>query len=124
MCGSEVESVFHHLFHTNIGFEIIEVCCFKLFKTIAKELITLSISVFLYYEFGYVLWQILFCYLLWQFSLLVVLPFVHKLGIKHSMVTQCLWGIVLFLSLPYILKEDFFGGGLWECDDLCLSYWK
>ncbi len=106
-----VNADLHHMQTISFDKEMVEVGLFKLFYSIGLNMIVLSLIYFMYADLHYEIWQIFLFYFFWQLGFTVSIPFVggiiERIGIKHSIALSAWGSMILFLSLPYILSENF-----------------
>ena len=102
---------FHHLFHTNLDRDMLEICVFQLSYNIARNLAVLSLVYHMYANLAYNAWQICFyffagyvCFAIMSFFSAKV---IERIGLKHTIGLRALTVAIYFIALIFFLTTNF-----------------
>ncbi len=102
---------FHHLFHTTLDREIIEVCVYQLLFNMGRNLAVLSLVFHMYVNLSYAVWQICLYFLigcaLFAINAIFSAKVIEKIGVKHTMGLRPLFVGLYYVSLLFFLSENF-----------------
>lgn len=102
---------FHHLFHTNLDREMVEVCVYQLLFFMARNLAVLSLVFYMYVELNYSAWQVCAYFaiaqLFFAFSAFFSAKIIEHIGVKHTMGIRPLMVGLYYIAVVLFMTENF-----------------